>query len=367
MGMFESRIKKAQNSLGTNEIDALLITSVYNIAYLTGIFAFSIEEREARILITKSGHYLFTDARYTEMVKNQAPHIELIEINSNNPFLKSLKKILTKDKVHSLGFEEEHISYKEAADLEEKLDNIDFIPTQDIIEGFREVKDVLEIESVKKACALTDLAFSYILKEIRPGLTELEVKIKLENFILSKGEKLAFESIVAFGKNAAIPHHLSTNYPLQPNTCILLDFGAKVSGYCSDMTRTVFIGQPDSKFVAMYEATKKSQEIGLETAINHIKNSFQGKHIHENANRHIVDNNFPPIPHAIGHGVGLQVHELPWVSPYSDEKFPIGSVITVEPGIYIPGFAGVRIEDTVLITKTGAEVLTKSSKELIVL
>ena len=273
--MFESRIKLLQDSLVDHEIDGLLITSSYNIAYLTGIHAFSLEEREARIIVSKHNIYLFTDARYTQMVKEFAPFVSLIEISGDNPFSKAALEILVKDKIKQLGFEEENISYKEAADLEEKYVDIDFIPIEEAVENIRIVKDSDEIEKIRKACTLSDRGFDFIIKHLKPGATELEIKTLLENFIRSEGGEISFASIVAFGKNAAIPHHLSTkDQRLKANDCVLLDFGAKVDGYCSDMTRTVFVGKPTDKFKKMYLATKEAQEVAMDYLSTHMRKGF---------------------------------------------------------------------------------------------
>ncbi len=362
--MFESRIRLLQDALSDHEIDALLITSSYNIAYLSGINAFSVEEREAKILITKTSIYLFTDARYTEMVKEKAPFIELSEISSNNPFSKAFQKVVDKEHLKEIGFEEESITYKEAADLEEKFGNLEFIPTVDVVENIRTVKDGEEAEHVKKACALTDKAYSFILNSLVPGVTETEVKAQLENFMRLEGGDLAFSSIVAFGKNSAIPHHLSDETKLQDQDVVLLDFGAKIGGYCSDMTRTVFVGKPTEDMHKIYHATLEAQEVAIDYIRTHMDEGFELKKAHELANSHLNKLEFPDIPHSLGHGVGLQVHEMPVVSPYSDEKLVPGMVITIEPGIYMPGLGGVRIEDTAIITSDGIELLTKSPKGL---
>lgn len=365
--MFETRIKKVQEMLGDFEIDALLITSSYNIAYLSGIQAFSIEEREARILVTKQNCYLFTDARYTEMVREKAPFVTLCEIVNSNPLSKQLKEIFKKEKIKQLGFEEENISYKEVSNLEEKLHGVELIPTQDIVEELREIKYDDEINSIRKACKLSDKAYSHVLKNIRMNMTEKEVMFELENFIRFHGGEISFPSIVAFGKNAAIPHHLSSDFRLQKSEIILLDFGAKVDGYCSDMTRTVFISEPNEEMKKMYNATKEAQEIAINYLKTHMKDDFETKKVSILANNHLKIKGFKSVPHGLGHGVGLQVHENPHVSPYSEEKLKPGMIVTVEPGVYVPKLGGVRIEDTVLITKDGIELLTKSSKELIVI
>ncbi len=365
--MFQSRIKQLQTELGNFEIEALLITSSYNIAYLTDIHAFSIEEREARILVTKQNCYLFTDARYTQMVKEKAPFVSLIEISSSKSFSKSLSEIIKNEKIKSLGFEEANITYKEISNIEEKIHDVDFVPTEDIIESLRETKDNDEVEKIKQACQLTDKAFEFILGHLKPGVTELEIKAKLENFIRLQNGNISFESIIAFGNNAAIPHHMSTTYQLQTTTCILLDFGAKVDGYCSDMTRTIFIGEPTKEFQKMYTATKEAQELAIDYLKTHMKEGFETKKAHELANSHLKAIGFDPIPHGLGHGVGLQVHEQPSLSPYSEDGLKPGMIVTVEPGVYIPNLGGIRIEDTALITTDGIDLLTKSTKEVTII
>lgn len=365
--MFPTRIKNLQGLLSEHAVEALLITSTYNIAYLTGIHAFSIEEREAFVVVTKDNSYLLTDARYTEMVKEKSPFIKLIEISYKNRLSKVLQQIFQEEKINNLGFEEENVSYKEIADLEEKLNNIEFVPTAEIVEDIRISKDKDEVEKLKKACAMTDKAFTFILKHLKSGVSELEIKTKLENFIRENGGSIAFESIVAFGKNSAIPHHQSSDSQLQASDIVLLDFGAKVDGYCSDMTRTVFLGGPNDELQKMYNATLEAQEVAIDYLKTHMKEGFELKKAAELANSHLKLVGYKEIPHGLGHGVGLQVHENPSLSPFSDENFTPGMIVTVEPGVYIPKLGGIRIEDTILITTDGIELLTKSTKNITVL
>jgi len=364
--MFEKRIQNLQNLLKEDKLESLLVTSPYNIAYLSGIRAFSIEEREAWILVTQKEIFLFTDARYTEMVKAKAPFINLVETTHENPLTKGLNDILESQNIKQIGFEEEHTTYSEASIYEEKID-CDLIPVSGFVEELREIKDRNEIESIKKACALTDEGFKFILPYLKPDVTETEIKLTLENFIRSRGGALSFESIVAFGKNAAIPHHLSGDTKLLKNDVVLLDFGSKVDGYCSDMTRTVFLGKPPEKISKMYNSNLKAQTEALEYLKTHNEKDFSSKKATEVANEILQENGFPPVPHGLGHGVGLQVHENPRLSPISDDKLKPGAIVTVEPGIYDPKTTGIRIEDTVLITPKGIEILTRSPKNLVIL
>jgi len=365
--MFEARISRLYKLLQKDSIEALLVTSPYNISYLTGIRAFSVEEREARLLVLQNTLYLFTDARYTEMVKKQTPSLTLIEIGSSNPFIQALETVLKQHSIKELDFEEKEITYKEIADIEEKISTVELVPSQDLIEDLREIKDEDEAENIRKACQLTDAAFDYIRKHIQEGQSETEVKIKLENFIRQEGGELSFTSIVAFGKNAAVPHHMSGDATLQSDDSILLDFGAKVNGYCSDMTRCVFLKEPSEKIRNMYTTTLEAQELALEELARHAKEDFKPHLLQENASSHLRAMGYPAIPHGLGHGVGLQVHEYPTLSPYTENPLLPGMVVTVEPGIYLPEIGGIRIEDTVLLTTAGIEILTKSPKKLTIL
>lgn len=365
--MFENRIKQLQESLPKSEIDALIITSPYNISYLTGIHAFSIEEREARILVTKDTIILFTDARYSEMVKASCPFVTLHMVNSSAPFPKSLSEFIKNLGIKNLGFEEDNITYKEISDIEEVVSVEDMIPTTEIVEQLREIKDNTEIQEVAKACSVSDKGFEFILQKIKIGVTELQIKMELENFMRDGGDKISFESIVAFGKNSALPHHMSNDTVLHHGDIVLLDFGAKVNGYCSDMTRTVIFGQPSDQVTKMFTATKGAQEIAVDYLKTHMKEGFELKKSAVLANGHLKTMGFEDIPHGLGHGVGLQVHENPTLSPFTDDVLQPGMIVTVEPGIYIPGVGGIRIEDTFIVTVDGIKYLTNSSKDLIVI
>lgn len=376
--MFQFRIKNVQKELVKQKLDALLITSVPNIAYLTGVTHFSKEEREAYILVTKSKLYIFTDKRYTDSLTDLS-HLSVEEISHEFSFSKRLTKIIIEQKIKSLGFEEEQMTIKEFKNLSEKLEafpQLGIIPTSEIIEQFRIIKDEQEIENLKKAAALTDKAFSHILPQIKLGVTEYELAAELKYFIEKNGGGIAFEPIVAFGPNSAIPHHHTSDQRLTTkDNIILFDFAASWNSYCADMTRTVFSGKAKPELKKMYETVRAAQEKAI-LSLSEVEPGFTNKkqpqerfnlasQVDQIARNYIVSQGYPSIPHSTGHGIGLQVHELPHVSPNDKTKLTPGMVITVEPGIYNPKIGGVRIEDDVLITKKGIEVLTKSSKELI--
>lgn len=366
--MFQARVKKLQEKLKDENLDALLITSVSNIAYLTGVTHFSKEEREAYIIVTKNHLYVFTDKRYTDAL-SEISHFSVEEISHQFSFSERLKTVIEKEEIKSLGFEEEYVSYSEFERLNEKFKDIELVPTSDTVESLRTIKTPEEIEQLKKATALTDKAFAYILESIKLGVTEQEVAAELEYFINKNGGGLAFDSIVAFGVNSAIPHHHTSDKKLtKTDHVILLDFGASWNGYCADMTRTVFLGKAPIKLKKMYETTRLAQEKAIKVLRGSpplgVEPLYLGT-IDQTARDYIISQGFPSIPHSVGHGIGLQVHESPSVSPKSETEIKQGMVITVEPGIYDVTTGGIRIEDDVLIANTGIEILTKSDKKLI--
>ena len=237
--------------------------------------------------------------------------------------------------------------------------------THDVVLGLRAVKDEGEIARLKAAQAITDAAFSYIIGFIKPGMTEREVQLELENFMLRHGaEDVAFRSIVATGENGADPHAVPGATKLEAGQCVVMDFGAKLRGYCSDMTRMVFLGEPDAKKADAYRVLRHANET-VEAAL---VPDMTGKEAHELAERLLAEGGYAgKMGHGLGHGVGIEVHELPLLNARYDTPLAPGNVVTVEPGIYLPGEFGMRLEDFGVITKTGYEVFTQSTHEMVVL
>lgn len=350
------------------KVDALLITNVPNIIYLTSYPGFSIEEREAYLLLTYDEQFIFTDARYSEAVINTVPHFLLKEINHKHSLLQHLQDTLEQNRVKTLGFESHSLTVAEYARLKKGL-TVKLKPTNNLIEKIRAIKNKEEIEKIKKACALGDKAFSYILKHIKRGMTEKEVAFTLDSFIRKSGATNSFSTIIGFGANGSIPHHLSSNVTLANQHSILMDFGVRLDNYCSDMTRTVFLSKPTSEEAKVYEAVLQANEKAIEFVKQKYKQKkkVSVKKVDGVARRHILDQGYPSIPHSLGHGVGIEVHEAPRLSPNSKEVLKSGMIFSIEPGIYIPGKIGVRIEDLVALEDDKIEVLTKSSKEIIIL
>jgi Xaa-Pro aminopeptidase len=236
------------------------------------------------------------------------------------------------------------------------------IPSKNLIEKKRQIKKPEEIANIKLAVKLTDECFKFITKRIRPGITESRLALEIEGFIRARGGELAFTPIVAFNEHSSQPHYLTRSYnPLRSGSLILLDFGARVNGYCADMTRVIFIGKPRPEWVVTYKAVLKAQEKAMDLLREGVRN---GATLDVAAKEVIAEENLPPYAHSLGHNVGLDIHEGPRLSDKKSETLLPGMVFSVEPGCYREGQYGIRIEDLVRLTSTGIEILSKSPKGL---
>ncbi len=355
------RIDKIRHILKDKSLDALLISSPSHITYLTGYDHFTPLEREAYLLITRRKNYIITDGRYSEAVKKHVKHLKLLETSPTAPLLNHLKKL--EENIKTLGFEPNNITVSEHTYFKKifkKMKPID-------LSKLRIIKELDEISTIEKACNLGDKAFDFILKKLKIGVTEKEIAFEIELFVKKHDAQLSFPTIVAFGPNSSIPHHATGNTKLKIGDFVLLDFGTKVDSYCSDMTRTVVFGKASEKQKKIYAIVLEAQTIAIQQCSNlAIKQSaIHASEIDSIARKHIEQNKFSTIPHSLGHGTGLEVHESPSLSPRSKDKLENGMVFSVEPGIYIPNFGGVRIEDLATLTKTEVRLLTKSPRELI--
>jgi len=355
----EKRAKKVRELLAENKFDALFISSAYNIRYLTGFDGFGTHEREGFALLTNSNLYVCADPRLSEGARKNSQDATIIEFSAGKKLIPQLQEIIDKEKILVLGFEE-NLTYSEYKRFK-RLKNVKFKMSEDIIEFLRQEKDLEELQNLQKACKLTDECFSQVLKFVKQGITELGVAWEMEKFIRENGGELAFPTIVAFSENSAVPHHKTSDKKLEKDSIILLDFGAKVDGYCADMTRTIFFGKAPDEFKKMYEAVRIGQQLPFEV----IKTDPTPEAIDKTARDFVISQGFPSVPHSVGHGVGLEVHELPHISPGFKEIIEPNTPFTIEPGIYIPGFGGVRIEDTVFFNGKEILALTNSYKNLI--
>lgn len=307
----------------------LLVTTPTNIRYLTGFVG--VETRDAYVLLTKNKTYFFTNSLYMEQAKKLSP----IQISKEYPVTKALKDL----HITSLEFEEHNLTVAEL----KTFGDFTMIPTQGRIEKLRQIKKPEEIKNIKKACRITKKCFAHL--QLVPGVTENEIAWEIETFFRKNNAGTAFSPIVAFGAHSSMPHYQSGNTKLQHHDLVLLDFGAKYNGYSSDMTRVVFIGTPRPEWVHAYQTVLQAQQQAI-AAIS------SGKNLDSIAKKVIVDAGLPPYQHGLGHQIGLDVHE-----GKIDTLLP-GMVFSVEPGTYIEGKYGIRIEDLILLKTDGIEVLT---------
>ncbi len=293
----------------------------------------------------------------------QAKDFEVVEHKPN--VMLSVKELLEKSGIKRLGFEQNDLSYGAYTRYSADLAGIELVPTSDAVEKIRLVKDDAELRILQEASDLADATFSHILSVLRPGLTELEVALEIEMFIRRNGgTSTSFETIVASGERSALPHGKASERMLRNDEFVKMDFGAYYKGYCSDITRTVVLGKPTDKHKEIYGIVLEAQ-LGC---LNGLKPGITGKEGDALARDVIASKGYGEyFGHGTGHGLGMEVHEAPRLSLQGDTVLEPGMVVTVEPGIYLPGFGGVRIEDDVVITESGIKILTHSTKELVII
>ncbi len=352
-----NRTAKIKKSLAAKE--ALLVSSASNIYYITGFNGFSHIEREAYTLITKRKNYIFTDGRYANRAK-QLKGFEFIEISLNKKFKQAIKEIVDLKNIKRLAIETDNLTINELKQVKPvgKL-----TPANNILKDLRKIKDNSEINNIKKACKIGDKAFYYILTKLKIGVSEQQISKLIEIFLLENNANTSFSPIVAFGNNSALPHHVPGNKKLKKNNIVLLDFGVKVNNYCSDMTRTVFFGKASREQKQIYQTVYASQQ----RVFKYLKSSKSptGAKADDLARSLIKTHGYPGIPHSLGHGIGIEVHEKPSLTPKSKDKLTLNMVFSVEPGIYLPKFGGVRIEDLVVLTKRGPQIITRANRKII--
>lgn len=357
--------KRFQLVLKNLKDDAILISNPTDIFYLTGFNGFSKEEKEAYVLLTKKCGFIFTDGRYSEVVKNEMPYLKLIEINPLNNFEMGFSKTCKSLGLKNISVNLNDLNLREYKKIKRHVKLVD---DQNLIGKLRETKDELEIKNLKTACALGDKVFKYILTQVKIFVSEIDLAKKIEIFILQNNASISFSPIVAFGANSSSPHHISTNKKLAKNQIVLLDFGVKINGYCSDMTRTVFFGSAKPEFKRMYKTVLESQQKAIEYINNQssiVNNQLLTSSIDKTAREYIISQGFPTIPHSLGHGIGIEVHESPRLSLISKDILKKGNVFSIEPGIYIPGFGGVRIEDLFYYNGKNAQLISHANKGII--
>ncbi len=347
------------------EVDALLVTGLTNVRYLTGFTG-----SNGQMLVTRAagsaaggGGVFFTDGRYTEQSRHEVPDME--RVTYSGAFGDALGAQVSQLGVERLGFEAEHLTVRAYERLSARLgDGIELMACDDEVEHLRWVKDDEELELLNSAQAVTDQAFDDVLDTLAVGVTELQVARRLEDLLRRDGaDGISFGSIVAFGEHAAEPHHEPTHRPLEEGDVITMDFGALYGGYHADMTRTVAFGQPAAELRKIHDTVREAQQAGIDA----VREGVTGAEVDAAARGVIEGAGYGErFSHGLGHGVGLDIHEGPRLGrEFTTHTLASRAVVTVEPGIYVPGLGGARIEDMVEVTPDGCRVLGTATRELI--
>lgn len=345
--------------LKRKNIEAILITDYYNLRYLTGFTG-----SNGMALFTEKNQYFFTDFRYYEQADKEVKPNGFNIIKSKGKIEDDVYNILSTEKIKKIGIEDKNITLDKYNKFKNIFKNIEFYMLEDEVQKLRVIKKENEILNIKKAVEIVDNSFTEILNYIKEGVTEKELANTLEYIMKKNGaDEKSFDTIVASGVRSAMPHARASDKIIEKNRFLLFDFGAYYNGYVSDMTRTVFFGKNiDEKHKKIYEIVKEAQELGLKSAKAGITTKELDGIVRDFIKSKGYGDNFG---HGLGHGIGLEIHELPTVSYRTDTKLCENMVCTIEPGIYIEGFGGVRIEDDVIIKKDGCEILNKTKKDLI--
>ena len=338
------------------EVDGLLLTSRYSRHY-----GAEYDIAEGVAVVSKKGCRYFTDNRYTEAAENGIKGFEVLDVAKGGGYVKCINQCIEDFGITAFGFEENYLTVSEYM-LYEKNVNAKLVPFTKEINGFRAVKEEWELEIMRKAQAITDKAFAEVCPRIKVGMTELELQAELIYCLYKNGATgLAFDPIVVSGPNSSLPHGVASERVIQEGDFVTMDFGALYNGYCADMTRTVAVGYATEEMEKVYNTVLEAQLAGLVIS----KAGVPGKDIDGAARKVITDAGYGPyFGHGYGHSLGLEVHENPSPNGRNEKPMPVGAVASAEPGIYLPGKFGVRIEDTCVFLEDGIEILTKSPKKL---
>ena len=346
--IIKRRIKAIRYQLKKKQMKSLLVTKPANVTYTTG---FSGDDSWA--LITNRAVYLLTDSRYIEQAQKECACCKIVQ--RTDSLAKALAKLVKKLKSVQTVTVEKSTSLAAFESLKKHV-KVRLKAVASIIESARSIKDNSEVAAIKAAAAIAAKALKQTLGYIKPGITENELAGRLDFQIRKAAASNSFETIVAFGPNASRPHHQPGRRKLKKNDCVLIDFGARYKGYCCDITRCFVVGRPTRFYKKVYDAVQQAQT----AALRMMKAGAEIKKV-DAAPREVIDKyGLPVYGHGSGHGLGLEIHEEPFLSAESKGKLKAGEIITIEPGIYIPGKLGVRIEDDVLITETGHKILTRN-------
>jgi Xaa-Pro aminopeptidase len=356
--MTNARVERLREKVSEAGGQAMLVTSAVNRRYLSGFTG-----THGFVLVSDDKAALLTDFRYKEQAVLQAVGFDIVEhaadINA------TVAELLKSWGISKLLFEDRQVTFAEHAALVPTLAPAQLLPAGGIVEELRMIKDEAELAIIREATDLADRTFEYILGFIKPGVRESAIALEMETFMRKQGASgPSFTTIVASGERSAMPHGVASERAVGKDEFVKLDFGAYYKGYCSDLTRTVFVGKPSGKHREIYSIVKEAQQYALDHLVPGMTGLEGDALTRDIITRYGYGEHFG---HGTGHGFGMEIHEAPRLSKTGDMVLTPGMTVTVEPGIYLPGFGGVRIEDDIVFTDTGIQILTRSPKELIVL
>ena len=343
-----NHFQKIAAQLESHGLDAVLLTGEANRFYGSG---FHSSGTDGVALVTRKRAYYFTDSRYTEAAARYVQGAELREVGHGRGYAALIQEVIGEEQLRRIGFEDAYMTVQDYERYRKALP-CDLVPATELLWELRMVKDEEELEAMVAAQRIAERALTDILEEIRPGVTEKEIAARLQYLMLHYGASdMSFDPIVVSGPNGSLPHGVPSEKAIQRGEFVTMDFGCIYRGYCSDMTRTVAMGEPTDEMEQVYATVLAAQRAGINAARAVIDAAGYGDY----------------FGHSFGHGVGVEIHEAPNASPMNDKPLPAGAVISAEPGIYLPGKMGVRIEDVILLTVEGCRDITKAPKELLIL
>jgi len=357
----KDRLVRVQLALEQHHLDALLVTHLPNITYLCGFTGSA-----GVLIVSKRDRVFFTDGRYTQQARQEVQAARIKIMRGKSALVAACEWMMEQKFWRRIGMDAAHMSVAERSAFAKSLPGrARLVEAQDIIEQMRMIKDATEIAKIRSACHLGVELLDRLLQVVRPGVAETQVAGELEFAARRLGaEQMAFSTIVAGGPRSALPHGRASQARLPARGFVVCDFGVILAGYCSDMTRTLHIGRPPKEARRVYEAVREAQQAALDA----VKPGATVGEVDRAARKLLQRLNLARFfTHSTGHGVGLEIHEAPRIAAGQQETLRPGMVITIEPGVYLPGKWGVRIEDTVVVTDSGYEILTPCSKELIVI
>ena len=352
---------KIAEKLSAYELDGMLLTCEANRFYASG---FHSTGTDGVALVTREGNFYFTDSRYIEAAHNKVQDAEIAMTDAAHPYVDLINAAMEKTHVQKLGFEDAYMTVADYRHYSEKL-HCQLVPATELLISLRQSKDAEEIQRMIAAQRIAEAALDQIVKEIRPGVTEKEIAARLQYLMLAGGaENMSFDPIVASGPNGSMPHAVPTDRKIQDGDFVTMDFGCIYQGYCSDMTRTVAVGRVTEEMEKVYNVVLQAQLAGIAAA----KAGATGHHADGPARAGTEDAGYGPyFGHSFGHSVGVEIHESPNATPANNKPLPLGAAVSAEPGIYLPGRFGVRIEDVVVLQEGGCQDITLAKKDLLIL